>query len=137
MHTHLLHVLCLLVHGAMRNVWLNDEQLQVPLISDSNDQKQILSQFPQIHERWKKFLKSPSTKENFIHLLEATSHHFRKSFKVTKPGLRKKGYRDLSMVDQEAARKAVAKYEKFETIEDFRQSAKELAGSRDFGAQLF
>lgn len=29
MHTHLLHVQCLLAHGAIRNSWLNDKQLQV------------------------------------------------------------------------------------------------------------
>ena len=29
MHTHLLHVQCLLVHGAIRNAWLEDQTLQV------------------------------------------------------------------------------------------------------------
>ena len=29
MHTHLLHVQCLLVHGAIRNAWLEDDALQV------------------------------------------------------------------------------------------------------------
>ena len=29
MHTHLLHVQCLLVHGAIRNTWLEDQALQV------------------------------------------------------------------------------------------------------------
>ena len=29
MHTHLLHVQCLLIHGAIRNAWLEDEELQV------------------------------------------------------------------------------------------------------------
>jgi hypothetical protein len=29
MHTHLLHVQCLLVHGSIRNAWLEDEELQV------------------------------------------------------------------------------------------------------------
>jgi xeroderma pigmentosum group C-complementing protein len=29
MHTHLLHVQCLLYHGAIRNKWINDPELQV------------------------------------------------------------------------------------------------------------
>src|SRR5271170_1951231 len=29
MHTHLLHVQCLLFHGAVRNAWLQDPKLQV------------------------------------------------------------------------------------------------------------
>jgi xeroderma pigmentosum group C-complementing protein len=29
MHTHLLHIQCLLVHGAIRNAWLEDKVLQV------------------------------------------------------------------------------------------------------------
>ena len=33
MHTHLLHVQCLLVHGAIRNTWLEDKTLQVNLFS--------------------------------------------------------------------------------------------------------
>ena len=35
MHTHLLHVQCLLVHGAIRNAWLEDEVLQVIIRSVS------------------------------------------------------------------------------------------------------
>jgi xeroderma pigmentosum group C-complementing protein len=29
MHTHLLHVQCLLLHGSIRNAWLEDDELQV------------------------------------------------------------------------------------------------------------
>jgi hypothetical protein len=47
------------------------------------------------------------------------------------------GYRDLSMVDKEDEAKYFEAFERFENIEEFREAAKQLKGSRDLGAQLF
>lgn len=41
------------------------------------------------------------------------------------------------MVDKEDEAKYFEKFERFDNIESFRAAAKELKGSRDFGAQLF
>jgi hypothetical protein len=39
--------------------------------------------------------------QKFLSLLNSTITTFRNTFKLTKPGLRKLGYRDLSLIDKE------------------------------------
>jgi hypothetical protein len=50
---------------------------------------------------WKKYTSGEPNKDKFIGLLEKTADRFRSLYTVTKPGLRKVGYRDLSMIDKE------------------------------------
>jgi hypothetical protein len=60
-----------------------------------------VSHFPDLKKEWKKVASSNPDKTSVIELLDKTRHRFRSQFTITKYGLRKTGYRDLSMVDKE------------------------------------
>jgi len=46
--------------------------------------------------------------EQYISFLDTAANSFRTAYKITKPGLRKHGYRDLSMIDKETDAKVPA-----------------------------
>ncbi|KKA24277.1 DNA repair protein Rad4 [Rasamsonia emersonii CBS 393.64] len=105
---HKVHVLCLLSHVHLRNLWCNDEEVQKFL-------KQMLSKqtiaFLNPKESMSQFTRSTT----FIDGLKQASEAFSRRFKET--------------ILREA--------ETITSKEDFRKQAKTLQGSRDFGAQLF
>jgi hypothetical protein len=106
MHTHLLHVQCLLVHGAVRNSWLQDEGLRVRILPGMLIQDYLPGLFPELRKQWERYLSLPDPAQGeLLRLLQSTAAEFRSKFKITKPGLRKQGYRDLSLVDKEEEQK--------------------------------
>ena len=78
-----------------------------------------------------------------VRLLKYLATYWKKRFRVTVPGLRKRGYKSIPVLEQE-----IKKYQKgslpreiqgerIENIQEFRSMAKRCQGSRDAGAQLF
>jgi xeroderma pigmentosum group C-complementing protein len=78
-----------------------------------------------------------------LKLLDYLKYFWKKRFRITAPGLRKLGYMSLERLDSEVKSWEKDKYdqelhgERFRDIDEFRQCAKDMAGSRDVGAQLF
>ncbi|EEH47148.1 uncharacterized protein PADG_03246 [Paracoccidioides brasiliensis Pb18] len=78
-----------------------------------------------------------------IQLLKVLAAHWRKQFKITAPGLRKRGYRTIATLQEEIDsfhKGDHSKYDHGERIADlseFRELARRSEGSRDVGAQLF
>jgi xeroderma pigmentosum group C-complementing protein len=76
-------------------------------------------------------------------LMKALSAWWKKRFRVTAPGLRKRGYMSAERLGR--LTKAYGKEEhdptrfgeRIESLEEFRRRAQECSGSRDVGAQLF
>jgi xeroderma pigmentosum group C-complementing protein len=83
-----------------------------------------------------------SDKDPLIDLLKSLVSFWRKRFRITAPGLRKLGYMSLQRLDEES-KSFKDKYdperhgERIKSLEEFREYAKALHGSRDVGAQLF
>jgi hypothetical protein len=89
----------------------------------------LLSRVPDLTKAWKKYTSSgDSNKDKFIGLLKKTADRFRSLYTVTKPGLRKVGYRDLSMIDNENEAKVLhpafgvlkVVFRQFRTIQEYR-----------------
>ncbi|RKF53292.1 DNA repair protein rhp41 [Erysiphe neolycopersici] len=84
-----------------------------------------------------------SAGDPLFHLLRALAKYWRQKFRINVPGLRKIGYMSLQRLDDELKsfskdeHDPMAHGERFKNLEDFRRCAKEMQGSRDFGAQLF
>ncbi|KAE8322973.1 Rad4 transglutaminase-like domain-containing protein [Aspergillus sergii] len=78
-----------------------------------------------------------------ITLLKVLAAYWKKQFKITAPGLRKRGYRPMSHLEADISAFNKEKHdperfgEKVCGIEEFRQAAERMEGSRDLGAQLF
>ncbi|KAL2848799.1 Rad4 transglutaminase-like domain-containing protein [Aspergillus pseudoustus] len=78
-----------------------------------------------------------------IHLLRVLAAYWKSKFKITAPGLRKNGYRLMSQLQTQIAAFNQSKEdpeqfgERVDGIEEFRQAAEHMEGSRDLGAQLF
>lgn len=78
-----------------------------------------------------------------LKLLDYLKSFWRKRFRVTAPGLRKLGYMSLERLDSEVKSWEKDKHdqelhgERFRDMDEYRQCAKDMAGSRDVGAQLF
>ncbi|PGH03708.1 hypothetical protein AJ79_07290 [Helicocarpus griseus UAMH5409] len=78
-----------------------------------------------------------------IQLLRVLAAYWRKRFKITAPGLRKKGYRPIATLQEEIAsfhNDDHSKYdhgERIANLDEFRELARRSEGSRDVGAQLF
>ena len=78
-----------------------------------------------------------------VRLLRVLAAYWKKRFAVTAPGLRKQGYRPLSVLEEKIASYRNKKSdpeqhgERIEDIAGFRKLAKSCEGSRDVGAQLF
>lgn len=78
-----------------------------------------------------------------ISLLKILSGYWRKRFTITAPGLRKQGYKPLPRLEAEIEAFKSNPYdaekhgERLESIQDFKNCAKNCEGSRDLGSQLF
>lgn len=78
-----------------------------------------------------------------ISLLKILTGYWRKRFTITAPGLRKQGYKPLARLEVEIEAFKSNPYdaekhgERLESIQDFRNCAKNCEGSRDLGSQLF
>ncbi|KAL4742337.1 Rad4 transglutaminase-like domain-containing protein [Aspergillus similis] len=84
-----------------------------------------------------------SNGDPIIYLMRILAAYWKNKFKVTAPGLRKHGYRPMSKVQTQIASFHKDKHdselygEKIPSLEEFRQAAERMEGSRDVGAQLF
>ena len=84
-----------------------------------------------------------SSGDPMFRLLKLLVIHWKQRFRITAPGLRKLGYMSLERLDEETksfnkgARDPELHGERIRNIDEFRQCAKVLEGSRDVGAQLF
>lgn len=78
-----------------------------------------------------------------ISLLKILTGYWRKRFTITAPGLRKQGYKPLARLEVEIEAFKSNPYdaekhgERLESVQDFRNCAKNCEGSRDLGSQLF
>ncbi|KAL9104962.1 MAG: hypothetical protein Q9163_000134 [Psora crenata] len=94
-------------------------------------------------ERQEKGVPNMSHGDPLLRLLQVLSAYWKKHFTITAPGLRKQGYKPLSVLEEEMGSWRNDGYnseehgELIEGIEDFRKHARLCEGSRDIGAQLF
>lgn len=127
---HKVHLLCLLRHVQIRNLYCNDEEVQrflkrmltkqiTTLLNPSEDKPQY------------------TRSTTFVDGLNQASEAFLRRFKVTKPGLKRAHWSDDSESLKQRMESIMADAEVIISKEDFRTQAKTLQGSRDFGAQLF
>ncbi|PGH20079.1 hypothetical protein AJ80_03729 [Polytolypa hystricis UAMH7299] len=78
-----------------------------------------------------------------IHLLRVLAAYWKKRFQITAPGLRKKGYRPLPVLEGEISsfQKQLGSEhdhgDRIKDLDEFRELARRSEGSRDTGAQLF
>ncbi|KAK3062658.1 hypothetical protein LTS18_003611, partial [Coniosporium uncinatum] len=77
-----------------------------------------------------------------VRLLRYLAAYWKKRFRITAPGLRKQGYRNLRDLEEEVKsfqeRSDVERHgERIASREEFREAARKCHGSRDVGAQLF
>ncbi|KAL4805196.1 Rad4-domain-containing protein [Aspergillus unguis] len=127
---HKTHLLCLLCHVQRRNLWCNDEEVQGSL-------RRILSK----HIRSQ--LNPPEDKPQhtrsamFLDGLNQAGDVFFRKFTVTKPGLRRPYWAADSDALKRTTKSIMSDAEVFLSRKDFRNQAKTMQGSRDFGAQLF
>ncbi|KAE8153402.1 putative DNA repair protein Rad4 [Aspergillus avenaceus] len=127
---HKVHLLCLLQHVQLRNLWCNDEHIQAFL-------KQMLSRriiaMLNPSEDKPEYMRSTT----FIDGLNQASEAFSRRFRVTKPGLRRPQWEDEPSSLKQRAEAIMFDAEVFLSKDDFQKQAESLQGSRDFGAQLF
>lgn len=127
---HKVHLLCLLGHVQLRNLYCNDEGLQaylkrtlprhiVALLNPSKEKPQ--------------FTRSTT----FIDGLNQASDIFIKRFKVTNPGMRRPHWANDPNSLKQKAETIISNAEVILSKDDFCSQARTLQGSRDFGAQLF
>lgn len=78
-----------------------------------------------------------------IPLMKVLSAYWKKRFRITAPGLRKRGYGTKVALQQEIASYRHDQHdpeihgERIKNLEEFKEAAGECKGSRDLGAQLF
>ncbi|KAJ5164239.1 uncharacterized protein N7500_006069 [Penicillium coprophilum] len=127
---HKCHVLCLLGHVQLRNMWCNDEELQEFL-------KKTLSRnvVALLHPDEGKPNYSRST--TFMDGLNQAGDAFARRFRVTKPGMKRAHWVETETQLKQKLKSIMSNAEVFLSKEDFRIQAKMMEGSRDFGAQLF
>ncbi|KAF5863725.1 hypothetical protein ETB97_009512 [Aspergillus alliaceus] len=130
LQAHKVHLLCLLSHVQLRNLWCNDEEIQgflkkmlsrrvISLLNPSPDQPQY------------------TRSTTFIDGLNQASDAFLKRFRVVKPGLKRPHWAEDPTSLKQRVDDIMSDAEVFLSKEDFRKQAKTMQGSRDFGAQLF
>ncbi|KAL4783084.1 Rad4 transglutaminase-like domain-containing protein [Aspergillus varians] len=84
-----------------------------------------------------------SNGDPIIHLMRILAAYWKSKFKITAPGLRKHGYQPMSQLQAQIASFHHDKHdqglygERVSNLEEFRQAAERMEGSRDLGAQLF
>lgn len=127
---HKVHVLCLLRHVQIRNLWCNDDELQsflkrmlpkqvIAMLNPSEDKPQY------------------SRSTTFVEGLNLASDAFSRRFRVTRPGLKRAHWVDDPEKLKQKAENIMFDAEVFLSKEDFCKQARTMQGSRDFGAQLF
>ncbi|KUL89542.1 hypothetical protein ZTR_04469 [Talaromyces verruculosus] len=127
---HKAHILCLLGHVYTRNLWCNDDEVQRYL-------KQMLPKQTISFLNPKESLPQFQRSTTFIDGLKQASEAFVRRFKVTAPGLRRPYWAENAQECKDRAASIMRDGEIISTREEFREQAKKLQGSRDFGAQLF
>ncbi|KAI9704803.1 MAG: hypothetical protein M1836_006583 [Candelina mexicana] len=94
-------------------------------------------------ERLEKGVPNLSRGDPLIRLMKVLSAFWKKKFRITAPGLRKQGYKQLPVLEAEIASFQKGEHdaeehgERIKDIEQFREHARKCEGSRDVGAQLF
>jgi xeroderma pigmentosum group C-complementing protein len=128
---HKMHILCLLGHVHIRNLWCNDDEVQ-QFLKRSLLTKQIIS-FLNPKETMSQFARSTT----FIDGLKQASEAFSRNFKTTSPGLRRPHWAEDPVDLKNRAESIMRDAETITSRDDFRRQAKTFRGSRDFGAQMF
>ncbi|KAK2781057.1 hypothetical protein FQN53_000819 [Emmonsiellopsis sp. PD_33] len=126
---HKMHLLSLLGHVQLRNLWCNDEEVQHTL-------KRILPKHTIMCLNPKENLPQFTRSTTFADGLKQACEAFRRRFKVTAPGMK----RPYWMENPSELRDPIGLLNTAEIIlskDDFRKQATILQGSRDLGAQLF
>ncbi|RPB03261.1 Rad4-domain-containing protein, partial [Choiromyces venosus 120613-1] len=85
--THCLHVQYLLFHGSIRNRWLCDPELQAILLSHLS---------PSLLVDVERFQKKQVVADPALKVLGSLMHWWKRRFTITRPGLRKNGYKPMS-----------------------------------------
>ncbi|KAL4955328.1 hypothetical protein BDW69DRAFT_120878 [Aspergillus filifer] len=127
---HKTHLLCLLCHVQRRNLWCNDEDVQGHLKKMLS--KHIRSQLNPPEER-----PQGTRSAMFLDGLNQAGDVFSRRFKVTNPGLQRPHWAHDSDSLKRRTENIMSDAEVFLSKQDFRDQAKTMRGSRDFGAQLF
>jgi xeroderma pigmentosum group C-complementing protein len=128
---HKMHVLCLLGHVHICNLWCNDDEVQ-QFLKRALLTKQIIS-FLNPKETMSQFTRSTT----FIDGLKQACEAFSRNFKTTSPGLRRPHWAEDPMDLKHRAESIMRDAETIASRDDFRRQAKTFRGSRDFGAQMF
>lgn len=127
---HKAHVLCLLGHVYIRNIWCNDDEVQKFL-------KQMLTKQMIALLNPKESAPQFTRSTTFIDGLKQASETFARRFRITAPGLRKPYWAENAEECKDRAESIMRDGEIITSRQDFREQARTLQGSRDFGAQLF
>ncbi|KAJ5405166.1 hypothetical protein N7465_006450 [Penicillium sp. CMV-2018d] len=127
---HKCHILCLLGHVQLRNMWCNDEELQEFLKKTLPRKVMAL-----LHPDEDKPHYSRST--TFMDGLNQAADAFTRRFQVTKPGMKRAHWAEDESQLKQKLESIMSNAEVFLSKGDFRTQAKTMQGSRDFGAQLF
>ncbi|KAL4895088.1 hypothetical protein BDV59DRAFT_174419 [Aspergillus ambiguus] len=127
---HKVHLLCLLRHVQIRNLWCNDEEVQGFLKRMLT--KQVRSLLNPSEDK-PQYTRSTT----FIDGLNQASEAFMRRFKIIKSGLRRAHWSEDTEALKHKMEYMMSDTEVILSKEDFRKQAKTLQGSRDFGAQLF
>ncbi|KAJ5613001.1 hypothetical protein N7510_006195 [Penicillium lagena] len=127
---HKVHILCLLGHVHLRNLWCNDRELQGFLSKMLPRNVKIL-----LHpsEDKAQYLRSTT----FMDGLNQAGDIFSRRFGVTKPGLKRAHWAESQDQLKQKLESIMSDAEVFLSKADYVSQAKTLQGSRDFGAQLF
>ncbi|WEW59606.1 hypothetical protein PRK78_005080 [Emydomyces testavorans] len=168
--THCMHVQFLLFHNAIRNSWINDPEIheilrkKLPegvatevnmwrMAAGLNNPKPAPKQAPMNRKQDRNWSKSstpavtnklePGRRDPTLVLLRVVAAYWTANFTITSPGLRKRGYRPSSVLQDELnsfnkGEEDENRFgEKIRNLSEFREHARRLCGSRDVGAQLF
>ncbi|KAJ5835656.1 hypothetical protein N7447_001682 [Penicillium robsamsonii] len=127
---HKCHVLCLLGHVQLRNMWCNDEELQ-EFLKKTLPRKVVAL----LHPDEGKPNYSRST--TFMDGLNQAGDAFARRFRITKPGMKRAHWAEDEWQLKQKMKSIMSNAEVFLSKGDFRTQAKTMEGSRDFGAQLF
>ncbi|KAF7162332.1 hypothetical protein CNMCM5623_007677 [Aspergillus felis] len=127
---HKVHVLCLLRHVQIRNLWCNDDELQSFL--KRMLPKQVIAMLNPAEDK-----PQYSRSTTFVDGLNQASDAFSRRFRVNRPGLKRAHWVDDPEKLKQKVESIMSDAEVFLSKEDFCKQARTMQGSRDFGAQLF
>ncbi|KAI9376174.1 hypothetical protein BJX61DRAFT_552826 [Aspergillus egyptiacus] len=130
LEVHKMHLLCLLCHVQRRNLWCNDEEVQG--FVKKMLPKQIVAQLNPPEDK-----PQHTRSAMFLDGLNKAGDMFSRRFRQTRPGLRRAHWAHDADSLRQKTEAIMSDAEVFLSREDFRNQAKTMQGSRDFGAQLF